>query len=119
MTVSSVRRSSLRIGDLLEGLEPALVKGANPVLVSDGAFSEDGSFHPLRTWNGEALMRLFRERVLPEAGERAGVKDAEALRSLLVGTAARWRSALLPPAVRPAILRLSEQLPQAGTVREE
>ena len=34
------------------------------VLVTDGAFSDDGTFHPLATWDAEALMRLFRERLL-------------------------------------------------------
>jgi hypothetical protein len=31
------------------------------ILVTDGAFSDDGTFHPLAAWDGEALMRLFRE----------------------------------------------------------
>ena len=34
------------------------------VLSTDGAFSDDGTFHPLATWDAEALMRLFRERLL-------------------------------------------------------
>lgn len=28
------------------------------LLVSDGAFSENGAFHALETWDGEALMKL-------------------------------------------------------------
>jgi hypothetical protein len=32
--------------------------------VTDGGFSDDGTFHPLATWDGEALMRPFRERLL-------------------------------------------------------
>ena len=34
------------------------------VLATDGAFSDDGTFHPLANWDAEALMRLFRERLL-------------------------------------------------------
>jgi hypothetical protein len=34
------------------------------VLATDGAFSDDATFHPLATWDAEALMRLFRERLL-------------------------------------------------------
>jgi len=28
---------------------------------SDGTFSDDGTFYPLETWDGEAVMKLFRE----------------------------------------------------------
>lgn len=34
------------------------------LLVTDGAFSDDESSHPLASWDGEALMRLFREHLL-------------------------------------------------------
>ena len=34
------------------------------VLATDGAFSDDATFHPFATWDAEALMRLFRERLL-------------------------------------------------------
>ena len=34
------------------------------VLATDGAFSDDATFHPLAARDGEALMRLFRERLL-------------------------------------------------------
>jgi len=30
--------------------------------VTEGAFSDDGAFHPLKTWDGDAVMKLFRER---------------------------------------------------------
>jgi hypothetical protein len=40
------------------------------LLVTDGAFSDDGTFHPLPTWDGEALMRLFRERLLARLVDR-------------------------------------------------
>ena len=34
------------------------------VLATDGAFSDEGTFHPLATWDQETLMRIFRERLL-------------------------------------------------------
>ena len=34
------------------------------VLATDGAFSDDATFHPLAAWDAEPLMRLFRERLL-------------------------------------------------------
>jgi hypothetical protein len=34
------------------------------LLVSDGGFHADGTFHPLEQWDGEALMRLFRHALL-------------------------------------------------------
>jgi hypothetical protein len=30
--------------------------------VTDGAFSDDGAFHLLESWDGNAVMKLFRER---------------------------------------------------------
>jgi hypothetical protein len=53
--------------------------------VSDGAFSEDGSFHPLTRWSGEALMRLFRERVL------ARLVDKHAISQELAKRLMTWR----------------------------
>ncbi len=41
------------------------------ILVTDGAFSDDGAFHPLDTWDAGALMKLFRERLLARLNERA------------------------------------------------
>ena len=34
------------------------------ILASDGGFSGEGTFHPLEQWDGEALMRLFRQALL-------------------------------------------------------
>ena len=33
------------------------------VLATEGAFSDDGTFRPLATWDAQAIMRLFRERL--------------------------------------------------------
>src|SRR3990172_9612073 len=40
------------------------------VLLTDGAFSDDGRFHPLATWDAEAVMKLVRERLLARLVER-------------------------------------------------
>lgn len=34
------------------------------LLLTDGAFSNDGAFHALENWDAEAVMKLFRERLL-------------------------------------------------------
>jgi hypothetical protein len=52
------------------------------VLASDGAFSGDGTFHLLATWNAEALMRLFRERVLARLVDRHALSQELAKRLL-------------------------------------
>lgn len=52
------------------------------VLMTDGAFSDDGTFQPLPTWDGEALMRLFRERLLARLVERHAISE-ELARKLL------------------------------------
>jgi hypothetical protein len=41
----------------------------------DGAFSDDGTFHPLAAWDGEALMRLFRERLLARLIEKHAISQ--------------------------------------------
>jgi hypothetical protein len=43
--------------------------------VTDGAFSDDETFHPLATWDGEALMRLFRERLLARLVEKHAISQ--------------------------------------------
>ena len=43
------------------------------VLGTDGTFSDDGAFHPLATWDQEALMRLFRERLLVRLVEKHAI----------------------------------------------
>ena len=45
------------------------------ILTTDGAFSDDGSFHPLATWDGKALMRLFRERLLARLIEKHAISQ--------------------------------------------
>ena len=55
------------------------------VLVTDGAFSDDGAFHPIETWDGEAVMKLFRERLLARLTLRHAISE-ELARKLLA-----WR----------------------------
>jgi hypothetical protein len=55
------------------------------LLVSDGAFSDDGTFHALETWDGEAVMELFRERLLLRLIERHAISEELAQKLL------RWR----------------------------
>jgi len=55
------------------------------LLVSDGAFSDDGTFHPVETWDGETLMKLFRERLLARLILRHAISN-ELARKLLA-----WR----------------------------
>jgi hypothetical protein len=33
------------------------------LLVTDGSFSDDGAFRPLETWDADAVMKRFRERL--------------------------------------------------------
>ena len=53
--------------------------------MSDGAFSDDGTFHPLEEWDGEEVVRLFRERLLARLIERHAISE-ELARKLL-----KWR----------------------------
>jgi hypothetical protein len=55
------------------------------VLASDGAFSDDATFHPLPSWDGGTLMVLFRERLLARLVERHAI-SAELAAKLLT-----WR----------------------------
>jgi hypothetical protein len=52
------------------------------LLVSDGAFSDDGRFHPLATWDGETVMKLFRERLLARLIERHAISQVLARKLL-------------------------------------
>ena len=45
------------------------------LLVSDGAFSDDGTFQPLATWDGETVMKLFRERLLARLIEKHALSE--------------------------------------------
>ena len=55
------------------------------VLSSDGAFSDDGTFYPLEAWDGEAVMKLFRERLLARLIERHAISEELAHKLL------KWR----------------------------
>ena len=55
------------------------------ILVTDGAFSDDGAFHPLEIWDGDAVMKLFRERLLARLIERHAISE-DLVRKLLA-----WR----------------------------
>jgi hypothetical protein len=55
------------------------------VLATDGAFSDEGEFHPLAAWDKEALMRLFRERLL------ARLVDKHALSRELAAKLMSWK----------------------------
>jgi hypothetical protein len=52
------------------------------VLVTDGGFTEDGVFRPLENWDGEALMRLFRERRLARLVEKHAISQELAAKLL-------------------------------------
>jgi Putative transposase len=45
------------------------------ILVADGAFSGDGTFHPLETRDTDAVMKLFRERFLARLIERHAISE--------------------------------------------
>ena len=52
------------------------------LLVTDGAFSDDGTFHSLATWDAEAVMTLFRERLLARLIECHAISEDLARRLL-------------------------------------
>ena len=45
------------------------------LLLTDGAFSNDGAFHALENWDAEAVMKLFRERLLPRLVQRHAISE--------------------------------------------
>ena len=55
------------------------------LLVTDGGFSSDGAFHPLARWDAEAVIKLFRERLLARLVERHAISD-ELARKLVAWT---------------------------------
>ena len=59
--------------------------GHGHLLLINGAFSDDGAFHPLETWEGDAVMKLFRERLLARLIEQHAISE-ELARKLLA-----WR----------------------------
>ena len=52
------------------------------LLVTDGAFSDDGAFRPLETWDADAVMKLFRERLPARLIERHAISQDLARRLL-------------------------------------
>jgi putative transposase len=64
---------------------PGIVILMGHIVVTDGAFSDDGAFHPLETWDADAVMKLFRERLLARLIERHAISE-ELARKLLA-----WR----------------------------
>jgi len=52
------------------------------LLVTDGAFSDDGAFRPLETWDADAVMKLFREGLLARLIERHAISQDLARRLL-------------------------------------
>jgi len=52
------------------------------LLATDGAFSEDGAFHTMASWNAEAVMTLFRERLLARLTLRHAISEDLARRLL-------------------------------------
>jgi hypothetical protein len=55
------------------------------ILATDGAFSDDGAFHPRETWDADAVMTLFGERLLARLIECHAISE-ELARELLA-----WR----------------------------
>jgi hypothetical protein len=55
------------------------------VLTTDGAFSDDGAFHPFVDWDGKDLMALFRERLLARLVEKHAISQE------LVARLMAWR----------------------------
>lgn len=55
------------------------------LLITDGAFSDDGAFHPIESWDDDAVMKLFRERLLARLVERRAISE-DLVRKLLA-----WR----------------------------
>jgi hypothetical protein len=45
------------------------------LLTTDGGFSNDGAFHPLQSWDAEAVMKLFRERLLARLVEQHAISE--------------------------------------------
>jgi hypothetical protein len=54
-------------------------------LTTDGAYSEDGAFHPIEQWDDQRLMKLFREHLLARLVERQAISE------VLVAKLTTWR----------------------------
>jgi hypothetical protein len=55
------------------------------LLTTDGGFCEDGAFHRLESWDADAVMKLFRERLLARLVERHAISE-ELARKLVAWT---------------------------------
>ena len=55
------------------------------LITTDGGQTPDGSWHPVAVWDGERLMRLFRERLL------GSLLDKRAISQELVQKLLAWR----------------------------
>ena len=65
--------------------------------MTDGAFADAGAFHPIKAWNADAVMKLFRERLLARLIERHAISE-DLARKLLA-----WRHPGFSPHVGGAI----------------
>ncbi len=78
------------------------------MLTTDGGFCADGTFLPLEQWDGEALMKLFRERLLARLVDRRAISQ-ELARKLL-----SWRhpgfSAFAGEPIPPGDVRALEDM---------
>jgi hypothetical protein len=45
------------------------------LLVTDGAFSDPGPFHPVEAWDADAVMKLFRQRLMARLIERHAISE--------------------------------------------
>ncbi len=68
------------------------------MLVTGGAFSDDGALHPLETWDGDAVIKLFRELLLARLIERHAISEDLAQK-------------LLPGAIRASSRNVGEAIP--------
>jgi Putative transposase len=50
------------------------------LLVTDGAFSDEGTLQPLAQWDTDTLMRLFRERLLARLVDKHAISQELAKR---------------------------------------
>jgi hypothetical protein len=68
-----------------DALPPAGWHPHGHLLTTDGGFREDGAFHRLESWDADAVMKLFRERLLARLVERHAISE-ELARKLVAWT---------------------------------
>jgi hypothetical protein len=66
------------------------------LLLTDGGFSSDGTFHALEGWDAEAVMKLFRVRLLARLVEHHGISQ-DLARKLVAWTQAGFSSHIGEP----------------------